>query len=399
MVAFNGENSAACPVELEGALIMGENNSDSFSGTYRGKKVLVTGHTGFKGSWLVAWLLKLGAKVIGFSDRIPTDPAMFNVLGLQSRIESHFGDIRDQSKVSELLRRYKPDFVFHLAAQAIVSTSYRQPLDTISTNVMGTANLLEALRHLDHFCTAIIVTSDKCYENVEWVWGYKESDHLGGRDVYSGSKGAAEIIFHAYYWAFFRDQERTPVRIASGRAGNVIGGGDWAIDRIIVDCVRSWARGETVEIRSPDATRPWQHVLEPLSGYLTLGASLYNDRVFCGESFNFGPRVERSKTVVSLLKDLRSYWQQDPQGDGYRIADKVPFHEAGLLRLNCDKAAAMLKWEAALNYIDCIEMVGKWYSHFYSDPSNEGSLFNLTNSQIDKYEAIARRRGLIWTGQ
>lgn len=365
-----------------------------FSGIYCGKRVLVTGHTGFKGSWLVAWLLKLGANVVGFSDRIPTNPSMFEVLGLEDRIEHHIGDVRDAVAVAALISSSKLDFVFHLAAQAIVSTSYQEPLDTISTNVMGTANVLEALRHLDHPCTAVLITSDKCYENVEWPWGYKETDHLGGRDIYSGSKGAAEVIIHSYYWAFFRDAEKTLVRIATGRAGNVIGGGDWAKDRIIVDCVRSWSRGETVEIRSPEATRPWQHVLEPLSGYLTLGAELARDHKLSGESFNFGPRTEQNKTVVSLLGDLRKHWEQDPTGEAYRITGHVPFHEAGLLRLNCDKAAFLLKWEAALTYADCIEMVGRWYSNFYAgQPENT---YDLTLSQINQYEAAAMKRGLVW---
>jgi CDP-glucose 4,6-dehydratase len=376
-------------------IFMTQEINDRFAGIYRNKRVLVTGHTGFKGSWLVAWLLKLGARVIGLSDRIPTDPAMFDVLDLQDRIDHRIGDVRDSVMVAALIHDIRPDFVFHLAAQAIVSTSYQEPLDTISTNVMGTASVLEALRHVQHPCTAVFITSDKCYENVEWPWGYKETDHLGGRDIYSGSKGAAEVIFHSYYWAYFRDETKTPVRVATGRAGNVIGGGDWAKDRIIVDCVRSWSRGVTVEIRSPDATRPWQHVLEPLSGYLTLGAELARDRRLCGESFNFGPRTEQNKSVVSLLGDLRKHWAQDPTGEAYCITGHVPFHEAGLLRLNCDKAAFSLKWEASLNYADCIEMVGRWYSNFYSGSPIDA--YELTLAQIEQYESAAVHRDLPWT--
>jgi CDP-glucose 4,6-dehydratase len=374
---------------------MTREKNEKFSGIYNGKRVLVTGHTGFKGSWLVAWLLKLGAKVIGLSDRIPTEPALFEVLGLKERIEHHVGDVRDAAMLKNFINDIRPDFVFHLAAQAIVSTSYQEPLDTISTNVMGTANMLEALRHLDHCCTAVIITSDKCYENVEWLWGYKETDHLGGRDIYSGSKGAAEVIFHSYYWSFFRDTEKTQVRIATGRAGNVIGGGDWAKDRIIVDCVRSWSQNKTVDIRSPDATRPWQHVLEPLSGYLTLGAELSRDQRLCGESFNFGPRTEQNKTVVTLLGDLHGYWKPYHSCEAYRITDHVPFHEAGLLRLNCDKAAFKLKWEATLYYTECVEMVGTWYSNFYG--SNPKNSYELTLSQIDQYERAATSRNLTWT--
>jgi len=368
--------------------------NEMFADAYRGKRVLVTGHTGFKGSWLVAWLLKLGANVVGFSDRIPTNPSMFEELKLADRIDHRFGDVRDATVVSELIHDTQPDFVFHLAAQAIVSTSYSEPLDTVSTNVMGTANLLEALRRLTYPCTAVIITSDKCYENVEWVWGYKETDHLGGRDIYSGSKGAAEIIFHSYYWAFFRDESKLPVRIATGRAGNVIGGGDWAKDRIIADCVRSWSQGGMVDIRSPEATRPWQHVLEPLSGYLTLGIELARKRELCGESFNFGPRTEQNKTVISLLGDLHKHWDIDSVGEAYRVTDHIPFHEAGLLRLNCDKAAFHLKWEATLNYEECIEMVGRWYSNFYA--GNPHDAYELTLSQIEQYESAATARGLMW---
>lgn len=368
--------------------------NDRFGRAYCGKRILITGHTGFKGSWLVVWLLKLGAQVIGFSDRIPTEPAMFEVLGLEDRIEHRIGDVRDSETVMKLIQEIRPDFVFHLAAQAIVSTSYQDPIDTISTNVMGTANLLEALRHLDHFCTAVIITSDKCYENVEWLWGYKETDHLGGRDIYSGSKGAAEVIFHSYYWSFFRDPKKSRVRVATGRAGNVIGGGDWAKDRIVVDCVRSWSKGEVVEIRSPDATRPWQHVLEPLSGYLALGAELSLKQSLCGESFNFGPRAEQNKTVVSLLSDLRKHWTPDPNGGAYRIIGQVPFDEASLLRLNCDKAAFKLKWEATLSYNECVEMVGGWYSNYYGD--HQQNSYELTLSQIERYEKTAFQRGLAW---
>jgi CDP-glucose 4,6-dehydratase len=366
-----------------------------FSNVYQGKTVLVTGHTGFKGSWLVAWLLKLGAKVIGFSDCVPTNPAMFDVLKLSAKIEHHIGDIRDAAVVNSLIINTRPDYVFHLAAQAIVSTSYQDPLGTISTNVMGTANVLGALRNLDHACMAVIVTSDKCYENVEWPWGYKETDHLGGRDIYSGSKGAAEIIFHSFYWSYFRDIDKTNVRLASGRAGNVIGGGDWAKDRIIVDCVRNWSDGGMVEIRSPDATRPWQHVLEPLSGYLALGAALTNNAKLNGESFNFGPRTEQNKNVVTLLTDLRKHWELDSLGPAYRVTGNIPFHEAGLLKLNCDKAAFHLKWEATLAYEDCIEMVGRWYSNFYAGLPVDA--YELTLYQIDQFESAAVKRGLIWT--
>ena len=278
-----------------------------FSDIYKGKKVLVTGHTGFKGTWLTTWLLSLDADVIGISKDVPTQPSMFEILGLEDKIQHHNIDIRDISALSQVIIDEKPNFVFHIAAQAIVSISYDEPLDTISSNVMGTTNLLESLRISNHQCTAIIITSDKAYDNVEQIWGYKENDPMGGKDIYSGSKGAAELIFKSYYHSFFKSEESS-VRLAVARAGNVIGGGDWAQDRIVVDCVEAWNEPKSVEIRSPGATRPWQHVLEPLSGYLNLGQALYNDKGLNGESFNFGPRAEQNHTVVELLKDLSEYW-------------------------------------------------------------------------------------------
>lgn len=364
-----------------------------FGNVYRGKRVFVTGHTGFKGAWLTAWLLKLGAQVTGYSDSVPTEPSLFEASGLKSRIDHKLGDIRDLENLTLALQDAKPDFVFHLAAQAIVSTSYTKPIDTITTNVVGTANLLEALRTVDRPCVAIIITSDKCYENVEWPWGYKETDHLGGKDIYSASKGAAEVIFHSFFHSFFA-HENGPIRLATGRAGNVIGGGDWAKDRIVVDCMRNWSDGRHVEIRSPNATRPWQHVLEPLSGYLTLGASLTASPSLSGESFNFGPRSEQNRTVVDLISDLSEHWHFANPTDAYRVTANVPFHEAGLLKLNCDKALHYLRWESNLDYDTCVKFVSEWYFAFYR---GQESMFELTLDQIEQYEARARQRDLIWT--
>ena len=231
-----------------------------FQNIYKNKKVLVTGHTGFKGSWLSVWLLKLGAHVVGIAKDIPTHPSMFEALGLEKRLTHYQADIRDLATMTQIIGNEKPDFVFHLAAQAIVSTSYKDPIETISSNVMGTANILEALRSSNHTCTAVIITSDKAYDNVEQVWGYKEDDKMGGKDVYSGSKGAAELVIKSYFNSFFKSSTCN-VKLAIARAGNVIGGGDWAKDRIVVDCMVAWSKGEKVEIRSPQATRPWQHVL------------------------------------------------------------------------------------------------------------------------------------------
>lgn len=363
-----------------------------FEDVYCGKKVLVTGHTGFKGSWLCTWLLRLGADVVGYSDEVPTDPSLFEALGLQSRIRHELGDIRDLEHVCTVLSREQPDFVFHLAAQAIVSTSYQDPVRTMSTNIIGTMNLLEALRLHPYPCVAVMITSDKCYDNVEWVWGYRETDALGGKDIYSGSKGAAELVIKSYVNSFFASPD-CPVVVGTGRAGNVIGGGDWARDRIVADCMRAWSEGRAVEIRSPSATRPWQHVLEPLSGYLTLGASLRLGLSARGEAYNFGPRAEQNHTVVELLEDLAAIWGFEDMAQAYRITGSIPFHEASLLKLNCDKALAYLQWEAALQYRETIQMLGEWYRQYYRGSTG---MYALTDTQIAQYERTARERGLRW---
>ena len=364
-----------------------------FSNCYREKKVLITGHTGFKGCWLAVWLLKLGARVYGLSDRIPTKPSMFEELNLEQKIESHFCDVRNFDDVFRVLSHCKPDYIFHLAAQSIVSVSYDKPLTTISTNVMGTATVLEALKQWNKPCKVVIVTSDKCYENVEWVWGYRETDNLGGKDVYSGSKGAAEVIFHSFYHAFFKNKN-SQIKLATGRAGNVIGGGDWAKDRIVVDCMQNWAAGKIVEIRSPSATRPWQHVLEPLSGYLTLGSQLERSYFLLGESYNFGPKSEQNRTVLELLSDLSQQWYFKNAEDAYKITGNASFQEAGLLKLNCDKALHHLKWEANLSYEKCVQMVGEWYYSFYQ---MEKDMYQFTLNQIHQYEQLAVERELVWS--
>ena len=363
-----------------------------FSNIYKEKKVLVTGHTGFKGTWLTAWLLNLGAQVIGISKDIPTQPSMFEILGLKDKIQHHLIDIRDFDLLNQVITSEKPDFVFHLAAQAIVSTSYSEPMETISSNVMGTTKVLETLRVSNHECTAIIITSDKAYDNVEQVWGYKENDPMGGKDIYSGSKGAAELIFKSYFHSFFKSDESN-VRVAVARAGNVIGGGDWAQDRIVVDCVGAWSEGRSVEIRSPEATRPWQHVLEPLSGYLNLGQALCSNKNLNGEGLNFGPRAEQNRTVEELLKDLSEYWHFENVSDAFTVTDNIPFHEAALLKLNCDKSLALLGWQAALEYRDTIKFTSEWYYDHYKKDSDKMA---KTISQINEYQNIAYEKGLSW---
>lgn len=363
-----------------------------FNNIYRDKKVLVTGHTGFKGSWLTVWLLKLGADVVGISKDIPTTPSMFKELDLESKIQHYQEDIRNLDKMIEIISSEKPDFLFHLAAQPIVSISYSDPIETISSNVMGTANILEALRAVNHKCTVVMITSDKAYDNVEQVWGYKEDDKMGGKDIYSGSKGGAELIIKSYYHSFFKNTNSN-IKLAIGRAGNVIGGGDWAKDRIVVDCMEAWSRGEAVEIRSPNATRPWQHVLEPLSGYLNLGQKLYESVELDGEAFNFGPRAEQNHTVKQLLKDLSKYWHFNKADDAFVVTDNIPFHEAGLLKLNCDKALFYLKWQATLEYNDTIRFTSEWYYNYYK---NGADMMQKTIEQIDEYEEIAKIKGLQW---
>ena len=363
-----------------------------FHNIYADKKVLVTGHTGFKGTWLTVWLLKVGAQVVGVSKDIPTHPSMFEELKLRDKIKHYQEDIRDLKKMQAIMMSEKPDFVFHLAAQPIVSVSYSDPIETISSNVMGTANILEALKTSNHPCTAVIITSDKAYDNVEQVWGYKEDDKMGGKDIYSGSKGAAELIIKSYFHSFFRAPSCN-VKLAIGRAGNVIGGGDWAKDRIVVDCMLAWSKGEKVEIRSPNATRPWQHVLEPLSGYLNLGAELYRNDSLHGEAFNFGPRAEQNHTVEQLLKDLSRYWRFNDPDEAFTVTDNIPFHEAGLLKLNCDKALFYLKWQANLQYEETIKFTGEWYYDFYR---SECDMYQKTLEQIAEYEAKASEKGFLW---
>jgi CDP-glucose 4,6-dehydratase len=363
-----------------------------FSNIYQGKKILITGHTGFKGTWLTAWLLNLGANVIGISKDIPTQPSMFDILKLSDKIQHHIADIRNFKLLSQVISDEKPDFVFHLAAQAIVSISYDDPLETVSSNVMGTTNLLEALRISNHQCTAVIITSDKAYDNVEQIWGYKENDQMGGKDVYSGSKGAAELVTKSYYHSFFKSN-KSNVRLAVARAGNVIGGGDWAKDRIIVDAMIAWSKGDKVDVRSPKATRPWQHVLEPLSGYLSLGQKLFTDINLNGEGFNFGPRAEQNRTVQELLVDSSKYWNFD-HNNAFTITGNIPFHEAGLLKLNCDKALSYLKWQANLEYKDTIKFTSEWYYDFYK---GDKDILDKTISQICEYEHIAKEEGRVWT--
>ena len=333
---------------------------------YRGKSVFVTGHTGFKGSWLCEWLLSLGAQVHGFALEPPTEPALFDQLGLAKRITSHaIGDIRDREALVRAVAAAIPDFVFHLAAQPLVRLSYREPVETFDTNVMGTVNLLEAVRQhartLDErrkTCSVVCITTDKVYENNESGQAYKETDPFGGYDPYSASKGACEIAIASYRRSFFNDPAN-PVWVASARAGNVIGGGDWALDRIVPDCMRALDHGETIPVRNKVSTRPWQHVLEPLGGYLTLGAALATRTRFgdYASGFNFGPDPSANRTVkdlvVEVLKRRAGKWEDRSDPDAV--------HEAGLLNLDITKAREVLGWMPRWDFETTIAKTVEWY--------------------------------------
>jgi len=349
---------------------------------FRNKKVIVTGHTGFKGSWLSAWLEILGAEVIGISLDPPTSISHFKEGKICDYVEDCRIDIRDSEEIKKKINNVAPDFIFHLAAQPIVMHSYENPLVTWNTNVIGTVNILEALRTLKNKCSAVIITSDKCYDNVEWEWGYRENDVLGGPDPYSASKGAAEIAINSYFRSFFRDTNSN-VRIASARAGNVIGGGDWAENRIVPDCVKAWANHEVVELRNPKSTRPWQHVLEPLGGYLKLGSKLDIQPELNGEAFNFGPPAHQNHSVLELVEEMSKHW---PKVKWVLPKDiNEPFYESGLLKLNCDKALHLLDWQAVLDFSATIKMTSEWYMAFYEN-SQEISL--ITRDQITKYQDL-----------
>lgn len=351
----------------------------NFNDVYRGKRVLITGETGFKGSWLALWLHSLGAEVYGLSKGLPTGPCLFNLLDLRNKIKSELGDINDLTSVTGIIKKVKPDFVFHLAAQAIVSQSYQDPVETFQTNVMGTINIMEAIRQSDISCMAVFVTSDKCYHNDEQDRPFVEDDPLGGKDPYSASKGAAEVVIRSYYHSFFKDGK---VRIGSGRAGNVIGGGDWAPNRIVPDCVRSWDKNEKVVLRRPDAIRPWQHVLEPLSGYLTLGEKLHGNENINGESFNFGPDPTLKFSVGDLVSAIASVWSEDDRDNLVELQVEKSFDESHYLRLNSDKAQKVLDWSSRLDFNETTGLTSKWY---YQYLKKEIDAYQLCMQDIEFY--------------
>ena len=350
---------------------------------FKNIRVLITGNTGFKGSWLSLWLNKLDASIYGLSDRVVTEPSFFDS-GISDLIKKqYFVDINDE-QLSDIINEIKPDYIFHLAAQSLVMTSYDIPLETMLTNALGTINLLNAVKEYEDNLNLILITSDKVYENYEWTWGYRENDHLGGLDPYSASKSMAEIGIRSYINSFFKSKSN--IRIAIARAGNVIGGGDWSKDRIIPDAVRSWQSNKKLYLRKPNATRPWQHVLEPISGYLTLADKLNDERIN-GEAFNFGPELSFRCTVENLISNLPNYWRnfqyesQNTSQDGH--------HEAGLLALNCDKAKNVLDWFPVLSLHDTLKYTAEWYKNFYSNKIN---IIDYSIGQIDEYVESKNRK-------
>ena len=355
---------------------------------FRGKKVLITGHTGFKGSWLTMWLNISGAKVAGISNNFPSSPNHYKLLNINKKILSKSLDIRNLEVLKKFIRKYQPDFVFHLAAQSIVKTAYENPLKTWSTNTMGTVNILESLRQLNKKCIAVIITSDKCYENLEIKRGYHENDRLGGNDPYSASKASADIAIRSYISSFF-SHKNNKVFIATARAGNVIGGGDWSPNRLIPDCVRSWSKKKKVLIRSPHSTRPWQHVLEAIYGYITLAINLNKNPNLHGETFNFGPLNHQNYKVVSVIKLMKEYWQ-NVSWELLKNNNKI-FKESSLLKLNSHKAKKILKWRSVLTFKENISLVANWYKNFYL---NSKQAYKLTLSQIEFYQNILKKRAI-----
>jgi CDP-glucose 4,6-dehydratase len=347
-------------------------------GYWHSKKVLITGHTGFKGSWLAQWLIEMGAEVHGYA-LAPTDPnALFSCLDLEQAMNSQLADITDLDSLNRAISTTQPDVIFHMAAQALVRASYDDPLGTFQTNVTGTANLLNCAREINHACTVIVVTSDKCYLNNERRQAYKETDPLGGADPYSASKACAELVTESFRHSFFSDNT-TNIRLASARAGNVIGGGDWSADRLIPDFIRAGLADEPIEIRFPQAIRPWQHVLEPLSGYLILAEKLSNEPSAC-RAWNFGPAEHDVLSVADLLKLANQHW---PIKQTHHNRDNQP-HEAGILMLDSSAARSDLGWKPQWNVAQGVEETMNWYNAW----RNDDDMQQFTLSQINQYCAL-----------
>lgn len=349
------------------------------------KTVFITGHTGFKGAWLSIWLSLLGAKVTGYALQPPTEPSLYELCNVGQKIISIYGDVRDREFLEKSVLANKPEIIIHMAAQPLVRESYKFPVDTYDVNVMGTINLLEAVRQCKSVRAVVNVTTDKCYDNREWLWGYRENESLGGFDPYSSSKACSELVTAAYRSSYFpsRDYENHRVAIATARAGNVIGGGDWAIDRLIPDCVRAILKGENIMIRNPQAIRPWQHVLDPLKGYLLLAQKLYESESDFAEAWNFGPDDNDAKSVEWVVNKMCELW-----GTGsYVLDDRLQVHEAHYLKLDCSKARLRLGWEPRWNITMALEKTYEWCIAHHSGLS----LYDVCRQQIEEYNVCAEK--------
>jgi CDP-glucose 4,6-dehydratase len=362
-----------------------------FNGYYAGKRVWLTGHTDFKGSWLGLWLKQLGATVGGYSLPAPTQPSLFELVGSTAFSDHTEADVRDLPALEQSLRRFQPDLIFHLAAQPLVRASYSEPLETLHINALGTANMLEAVRRAESPANVIIVTTDKCYENRGWDYGYRECDPLGGHDVYSMSKAAAELITSSWRRSFFAANPKLG-HVATVRAGNVIGGGDYAPSRIVPDCIRALAEGKLVTIRNPQSTRPWQHVLDCLSGYLCLGAQLANEPKGSplADAFNFGPGTQANRTVGELVSELLRTWP----GEWRHVPSPNAPHEAEKLNLAIDKAAAQLGWHPTWNFEEAVLHTATWY--FERHQHRKANMVEFSLRQIERFSQCARAKRLAW---
>ena len=350
---------------------------------FKNKKLIIKVHTGFKGSWLTFCLHLLGSNILGISKNYPTNPCHFRDLNIKKNIKNEVCDITNLKKLKKIFKKFQPDYVFHLAAQAIVSKSFKDPISTFNSNTIGTLNVLESLRAVKK-CKAVIITSDKSYKNLEIKRGYSEDDILGGNDPYSGSKGAAELIINSYLKSFFVNKKN--IRIAIARAGNVIGGGDWSTDRIIPDCVKSWYKNKKITIRSPKSTRPWQHVLDAIRGYLILAIKL-NDKKIHGEAFNFGPDNKQNKNVLDLVKEIKKNWQ----GVDWKIKQdiKLKNKESNLLKLNSYKAKKILNWYPVLNFKNSIKFTANWYKQY--NIVGKANIKTISRENIISYNKLLKK--------
>jgi len=378
-----GERQGSLEGVVANSLASGRVSSDFWIG----KRVFLTGHTGFTGSWLVAWLSEMGASVRGYALKPPTRPSMFEALDLEQKCDYVQGDVRDLQKLTKAIRGYHPDIVLHLAAQPLVRASYQEPVGTYETNVMGTVSLLQACRSVDNLRVIINVTTDKCYENREWVWGYRESDRLGGYDPYSSSKACSELVTSAFRQSFFNPErfEEHRVAVATARSGNVVGGGDWSQDRLIPDAVRAYSQGRVLGVRNPEAVRPWQHVLEAVRGYLELAQGCFDDGAGYSGAWNFGPGEAGELTVREVIEEFSLQW-----GDGSVWSDEsIPNqpHEAGHLHIDSTKARRRLRWQPKIDFESAMALTAQWYKTYYNRCSSD-EMYGLTVDQIAASEAI-----------